>query len=233
MTVWIALVVGILIGWIIEWIIDWLYWRRNLAGFYATETQLRRQLAAAEDQLTELMAKNNALRVDLKSASSEQLSALEAATKSGDEEFDNAESDSTEIDVADVDGAATNEELDSAETETADADGAAEIDATDAVVAAAVRAAVASSAATSHPDDLTKISGIGPVYRRKLHEAGIYTFDQLAAASPDQLDTAVAPEGFQKPAFEQWIDDAGKLVAGAGGVESADAANISDTDEER
>ena len=214
MTLWIALVAGILIGWIIEWIIDWLFWRRNLAGFYATETQLRRQLAAAEDQLAELTAENDALRADLESALSKEPPVLEAVTKSGDEELDSAE-------------------WGGAETETAGADSATEFDATDAVVAAAVRTAVASSAATSLSDELTKINGIGPVYGRKLHEVGIYTFDQLAAASPDQLDMTIDPEGFQKPAFEQWIADAGKLMADAEDVVSADVANISGTDEGR
>lgn len=44
MEVGIALVAGIAIGWVIEWVIDWQYWRRGVAGFYATESQLRSEL---------------------------------------------------------------------------------------------------------------------------------------------------------------------------------------------
>ncbi len=37
------------------------------------------------------------------------------------------------------------------------------------------------------PDDLKRIEGIGPKLSRVLQEAGIETFAQLAAASPDRL----------------------------------------------
>ena len=37
------------------------------------------------------------------------------------------------------------------------------------------------------PDRLVAISGIGPTYERRLNEAGIYTFEQLANSSPDML----------------------------------------------
>jgi len=38
------------------------------------------------------------------------------------------------------------------------------------------------------PDDLKRIEGIGPKLSSVLQEAGIVTFAQLAAASPDQLE---------------------------------------------
>jgi hypothetical protein len=55
MDIWIALVAGLIIGWVIEWVIDWLYWRRGVEGFYATEAELRSQVA-------ELRAENESLR---------------------------------------------------------------------------------------------------------------------------------------------------------------------------
>lgn len=36
-------------------------------------------------------------------------------------------------------------------------------------------------------DPLDTIDGIGPTYKRRLNEAGIYTFAQLANASPDVI----------------------------------------------
>jgi predicted flap endonuclease-1-like 5' DNA nuclease len=36
-------------------------------------------------------------------------------------------------------------------------------------------------------DPLEKIDGIGPTYKRRLNEAGIYTFAQLADATPDVI----------------------------------------------
>lgn len=40
---------------------------------------------------------------------------------------------------------------------------------------------------TPDPDDLTKIKGIGPVYVKRLNEAGIYTYDQLIETDVDKL----------------------------------------------
>jgi hypothetical protein len=67
MEIWIALVGGIILGWVLEWIIDWVFWRRGVEQFYATEADLRRQLAeaqsraeAAEAQLAEVRAKPTA-----------------------------------------------------------------------------------------------------------------------------------------------------------------------------
>lgn len=37
------------------------------------------------------------------------------------------------------------------------------------------------------PDDLKKIKGIGTVIERKLHEAGIYTFEELGNLTPSNL----------------------------------------------
>lgn len=203
MTVWIALAVGILIGWIIEWVIDWLYWRRNLAAFYATETQLRDELAAAQAQVAGLAAANRALQVDLEDTRSAQISVsspavMEAAIASSED----VTADSAEVDDLDADDVVPN------------------ADTLDAVLAAAVNMALAADTSDPEPDDLTKVSGIGPVYRRKLHEVGIYSFHQLATASPDQLNAAIAPEGFQKPAYDQWRADAAKLAAGM--VDSTD-----------
>ncbi len=41
------------------------------------------------------------------------------------------------------------------------------------------------------PDPLEKIKGIGPVIKKKLNENGIYTFAQLAALAPKELEEIV------------------------------------------
>ena len=41
------------------------------------------------------------------------------------------------------------------------------------------------------PDPLEKIKGIGPVIKNKLNDSGIFTFAQLAALSPDELEEIV------------------------------------------
>ena len=50
--------------------------------------------------------------------------------------------------------------------------------------------------APSDSDDLTEISGIGPVFAGRLRDAGISTFSDVAGASPARLaEITGAPEG--------------------------------------
>ncbi len=56
------------------------------------------------------------------------------------------------------------------------------------------------------PDDLTAIKGIGPVFAKRLNEAGITTFAGLAAASADQLRQITNATAVANP--EEWIAQA-------------------------
>ncbi|MDX1690616.1 MAG: helix-hairpin-helix domain-containing protein [Acidimicrobiia bacterium] len=59
--------------------------------------------------------------------------------------------------------------------------------------------------AATGSDDLSEISGIGPVYKRRLADAGIATFAALAAADPETVaDTVGAPAAF----VEDWVGQA-------------------------
>ncbi len=44
-----------------------------------------------------------------------------------------------------------------------------------------------------YPDNLSKIKGIGKVYRRRLYAAGIYTWHQVANTTVDELRRIVQP----------------------------------------
>lgn len=57
-------------------------------------------------------------------------------------------------------------------------------------------------------DRLQKIHGIGDVFTRRFNEAGIYTFAQLAAISPDRAREIISPEEWQAIEPEQWIAEA-------------------------
>ena len=43
----------------------------------------------------------------------------------------------------------------------------------------------------ANPDDLTVIKGIGPVISKRLNDAGIYTYEQLASLSLDEFEEAL------------------------------------------
>lgn len=57
----------------------------------------------------------------------------------------------------------------------------------------------------THPDNLTVIKGIGPVYQRKLRDLGINSLKQLAEANPDKLRRQLNIKNWQKVDIEDWI----------------------------
>ncbi len=60
----------------------------------------------------------------------------------------------------------------------------------------------------THPDDLTVIKGIGPVYQWKLRDAGCNSYKQLASADPDQLRRMLDVRNWQRVNIEGWISQA-------------------------
>jgi predicted flap endonuclease-1-like 5' DNA nuclease len=60
----------------------------------------------------------------------------------------------------------------------------------------------------THPDDMTVVKGIGPVYQWKLRDAGVNTYAQLAAADPDQLRRMLDIKDWQRVDIESWIEQA-------------------------
>ena len=70
------------------------------------------------------------------------------------------------------------------------------------------------------PDKLTLIKGIGPVNEKKLHEHGIFHFDQIAAWTEADVKAAEAYLEFDgRIAREDWIGQAKALAAKSGGAE--------------
>jgi len=60
----------------------------------------------------------------------------------------------------------------------------------------------------THPDDLTVLKGIGPVYQWKLRDAGVSTYKQLAASNPEQLRRMLDVKSWQRVNVESWIEQA-------------------------
>jgi predicted flap endonuclease-1-like 5' DNA nuclease len=63
-------------------------------------------------------------------------------------------------------------------------------------------------------DPLEKIDGIGQVYQQKLYEANIFTFAQLAAASPSRITEIIEPQNWQHIDVMKWRRDAALFAAG-------------------
>jgi predicted flap endonuclease-1-like 5' DNA nuclease len=62
-------------------------------------------------------------------------------------------------------------------------------------------------------DDLTRVHGIGPKYADLLVAAGITSYDDLAAATPDQLRDIIRPSAMQQINFASWSAQAAALAA--------------------
>ena len=60
-------------------------------------------------------------------------------------------------------------------------------------------------------DRLERIRGIGAVFARRLNEAGVSTFEQLAELSPDRIREILRVAEWQKIEPEKWIEEAREL----------------------
>lgn len=82
--------------------------------------------------------------------------------------------------------------------------------------AAAEAAAEAAPAPSAEPDDLRLIEGIGPKVSRALMDAGITTFAQVAASTPEHLEAVVTGAGVRiiPGAPATWPDQARFAAAG-------------------
>ncbi|WP_376707942.1 50S ribosomal protein L21 [Kangiella sp. TOML190] len=81
--------------------------------------------------------------------------------------------------------------------------------------APAKKAAPKKAAAKTEGDDLTKLSGVGPVLAKKLHEAGVTSFAQIAAwteADVTEFDEKLSFKG--RIEREGWIEQAKELAKG-------------------
>ncbi len=65
------------------------------------------------------------------------------------------------------------------------------------------------------PDDLKKITGVGPVLEKKLLELGVQRFDQIAALSDEDVERIDAALNFKgRIQRDDWIGQAKKLAGG-------------------
>lgn len=64
--------------------------------------------------------------------------------------------------------------------------------------------------AAGYPDPLWKIRGIGIIYQKRLYEAGIFTWHQLAVSDPESLRVAARAHASSDPNL--WIEQARQLA---------------------
>ncbi|MEN0079732.1 MAG: 50S ribosomal protein L21 [Pseudomonadota bacterium] len=73
----------------------------------------------------------------------------------------------------------------------------------------------AAPAAAAGADDLKKLSGVGPALEKKLHAAGVTSFAQIAAWTPEDVAAMDEKLSFKgRIDRDGWIEQAAKLAAG-------------------
>ena len=100
-----------------------------------------------------------------------------------------------------------------AEMAAAGAPAAAVASAADASAAAGAPAATpqAPTPESTRFDNLEQISGIGPVYATRLHDAGVRTFAALAATAPERLREIVGLQSWHSADPQHWVEQAREL----------------------
>ena len=68
-----------------------------------------------------------------------------------------------------------------------------------------------SLAAEAPPDDLTAIRGVGSNMQQRLNEAGIYTYAQLTASTPEELRQVLGTAA-RLANVEEWTEQARELA---------------------
>lgn len=220
------LVLGLLLGWAIEWVIDWIYWRgrrqailADLAAARANEGRLRAELDKAQGAARQYQNELGALRLasaDLDSARNatlqykHELGALQTQASELRAENDRLRAELSAA-QAKIGGAAQSKQtllLDAGQISSlppAATPGAQQAE------GETVRTRAVGAAATlqeQRRDPLIDINGIGPVYERRLFDAGVYTFADLATLAPERIREIIKAERWQEIAAEAWIAEA-------------------------
>jgi len=220
------LVLGALIGWLIEWVIDWVYWRRQRQASEADVEQLRQhdaELARLRDSLASARADSQRLQAELNGATTlaqDRQAKIDELT----ERLARADTDAKRL-AADTQAPRAPVVLsaDEGDTETvrfATVQSSPEDMASPAPPAKQaasgpktndtllLRELEAPQPAARRRDPLIDIKGIGPVYERKLFDAGVYTFEDLATLTPEQVHAIIAPQRWQEIDSASWIAEA-------------------------
>jgi predicted flap endonuclease-1-like 5' DNA nuclease len=90
-----------------------------------------------------------------------------------------------------------------------------------AIKAAAMRRAVETNSLGrawngTPPDDFDGLPEIGEVYERRLYEAGICTYETLAATAPERLAEICRAPAMRAPDYGAWVALAAELAAARG-----------------
>lgn len=198
----VGLIIGLIVGWIIEWLIDWFYWRRKHRAYRQQLTEceknvtiLRAELTDAEILAADAQRKINKQKRQLAEAEQirRQLDAQVVGNQRLHQKLVEAEEEIAQLKVDLINYDHNRKALDASLSQIAD-----------------LRNQLANSyqKANQKPDSLAEIRGIGTSFAKRLNDAGVYSYAQLAQLTPDHVREIVAAKKWHKIDPESWIAEA-------------------------
>ncbi|MFQ5854793.1 MAG: hypothetical protein ACE5LU_04000 [Anaerolineae bacterium] len=209
----LAAIGGFLLGWLIEWLIDLFYWRRRAGEREDRISGLQASLSEKEQGLLDLQARLQEHAANVQGLR-DQVSQGEAAIRDLTGQIEDRDQTISWLEsaVSERDRQIEGLRVRARETE-ARADGLEASLQEKGRKLAALRAELEKSADAVERDDLKVIHGIGRVYEAELHNAGIYTYEQMAKATPEQIrDILSVSKRSRRSAPESWIEEAKRLA---------------------
>lgn len=237
MNSWIALVIGLILGWGIELLIDFFYWRKRRLGpeddvqvaqaelkkIKTANANLTQSLTSQDKRIASLNAdleESQAAQATMQEEHSGRLKELEAVGAKLNKCQENSQQ--LEAEIARLKQALSDQELDTGQRRTT----SPEVEITSlkeqlAICNASLMEMHANLGnGSGGAGGLSMIWGLSGAASTKLAEQGIYTYNQLAAASPDQVgDTTTLAERYYPDLdndgiYESWVAQAQYAAAG-------------------
>ena len=73
-----------------------------------------------------------------------------------------------------------------------------------------------------HVDDFEQLAGIGKTFEKRLYEAGVTTYEQLAECSVERLAEIIKPPPMREVHYDEWKEAARQLLAGREAAQPAE-----------
>lgn len=218
-------ILGALVAWLIEWLIDWQYWRarlrKTLTVWDSSSTMRNRLLAdpttrrGSRAQVSAPQDADEVAQVRSALAAAQQLAqqhAAELATARA--ELNDAHAEIERLRAQANDSAAAEVEQLRARIRELEAQLAQQPPPRDEPEAQPAQQ-------PPRRDVFTTINGIGPAFQKRLYDAGVCTFAELARQPPERLRQIVRANSRQRIRPEAWIAEAQRRVRDHAGEQSA------------
>lgn len=195
-------ILGALVAWLIEWVIDWQYWRARLKKtltVWDSSSTMRNRLLS--DPTTRRGSRS---QVDL-SPDAGEIAQLRAALAAAQQL---AQQQQAKLATAHEELGDANAELEQLQAQSSGISAAEVEQLRTRISELEAQLAQQPPSPDTSRDTFTTINGIGPAFQKRLYDAGVCTFADLAQQTPERLRQIVRANSKQRIKPEAWIAEA-------------------------